>query len=170
MIACIDVDYDESEARKTRARAACVVFSSWTAATPSAEHLRELDAVPDYVPGRFFERELPCALAVLERITQPVDLVIVDGYVVLDPSGKLGLGGHLYEALECQVPVIGVAKTRFAGAPAIEVCRGDSARPLFVTALGVAPETAADHVRRMHGKFRLPTMLKRVDRLCRDGR
>jgi deoxyribonuclease V len=169
MLACIDVDYDERGPRGTRARAACVVFANWTAGTPATEHLREIDAVPDYVPGRFFERELPCALAVLEQITQALELVIVDGYVVLDATGKLGMGGHLYAALAGQVPVIGVAKNPFAGAPAIEVCRGDSARPLYVTAIGVDPRAAADDVRRMHGKFRLPTMLKRVDRLCRDG-
>jgi deoxyribonuclease V len=48
--------------------------------------------------------------------------------------------------------------------------RGDSSRPLYVTALGVDVETAAEDVRRMHGRFRLPTMLKRADRLCRDSR
>ena len=36
-------------------------------------------------------------------------------------------------------------------------------RPLFVTAVGLDPEKS----RLLHGKFRLPTLLKRVDRLAR---
>jgi deoxyribonuclease V len=61
-----------------------------------------------------------------------------------------------------------VAKTRFEGAPAIEVCRGRSTSPLFVTAVGVAPEEVAERVRSMHGAHRVPTLLKRVDRLARS--
>ena len=169
MIACIDVDYTDGPAG-TRARAACVVFPSWSAAAPTAEHLRELTAVADYVPGRFFERELPCALAVLEQVEHPLTTVVVDGYVVLDAAGKLGMGGHLHAALGGRIAVVGVAKNPYPGAPAIEVHRGDSSRPLYVTALGVTPELAATQVEQMHGRFRLPTLLKRVDRLCRDGR
>jgi deoxyribonuclease V len=77
----------------------------------------------------------------------------------------------LYEALGRRLPIVGVAKNRFhTNGAAIEVYRGDSKRPLFVTALGVDPQAAAIEVQRMHGEHRLPTVLKRVDRLCRDGR
>jgi deoxyribonuclease V len=123
------------------------------------------------VPGRFFERELPCVLAVLEKVEQALELIVVDGYVLLDAAGTLGMGGHLYEALGRRLPIVGVAKNRFhTNGAAIEVYRGDSKRPLFVTALGVDPQAAAIEVQRMHGEHRLPTVLKRVDRLCRDGR
>ena len=72
------------------------------------------------------------------------------------------------EVLGRAVPVIGVAKTRFAGATvAREVCRGMSNTPLFVTAAGLAVEAAARNIQAMHGQFRLPTLLKRVDQLCR---
>jgi deoxyribonuclease V len=40
---------------------------------------------------------------------------------------------------------------------------------LYVTAVGIDPRAAASNVRGMHGKHRLPTMIKRVDRLCRDA-
>ena len=89
----------------------------------------------------------------------------------LDRAGRRGLGAHLYEALARVTPVIGVAKNRFgprAEQVAIEVLRGASSRPLFVTAIGVDAEAAAADISRMHGEHRLPTMLKRVDRLCRD--
>jgi deoxyribonuclease V len=37
----------------------------------------------------------------------------------------------------------------------------------FITAAGCDAELAAENIRAMHGPFRLPTLLKRVDRLCR---
>lgn len=64
-------------------------------------------------------------------------------------------------------PVIGVAKTRFAGADAIEVVRGDSARPLYVTAVGIDAAHAARCVTGMAGEFRIPALLQRVDALAR---
>jgi deoxyribonuclease V len=75
----------------------------------------------------------------------------------------------LHEALGGAVPVVGVAKTRFASAAAVDVVRGDSQKPLFVTAAGVDVEWAAEQVKRMHGPYRIPTLLKRVDQLCRQG-
>jgi deoxyribonuclease V len=65
--------------------------------------------------------------------------------------------------------VVGVAKTRFEGAPAAEVLRGRSARPLFVSAIGLEVELVADLVRGMHGADRRPTLLAAVDRACRDA-
>ncbi|HVH99058.1 MAG TPA: endonuclease V [Enhygromyxa sp.] len=171
MIACIDVDYDEEDPGGTTANAACVVISGWSAAKPIAEHVRKIGNVAAYVPGRFFERELPCVLAVLELVTHPLEVIVIDGYVVLDETGTWGMGGFLWAALGERIPVVGVAKNRFrSNAAAIEVYRGGSKRPLFVTALGVDPQAAANDVQRMHGEHRLPTALKRVDRLCRDGR
>ena len=170
MIVCIDVDYRDRPDGKTAAVAAGVVLSSFAAAVAVAERVCHIGEVAAYVPGQFYRRELPCVLALLDTIEQPIDTIVVDGYVILDAAGSHGLGGHLYEALDRQVPVVGVAKTPFrANPPAIEVCRGGSQRPLFVTALGVDLQAAADSVAGMHGRFRLPTMLKRVDRLCRDS-
>lgn len=75
---------------------------------------------------------------------------------------------HLYEALDRRIPVIGVAKTAFLRATnARDVARGSSAKPLFVTAVGMDLDVAAGHVRDMHGTFRIPTLLKLVDRLSR---
>jgi deoxyribonuclease V len=65
--------------------------------------------------------------------------------------------------------VIGVAKSLFPGAPATPLLRGDSQRPLYVSATGVDLASAADNIRRMHGPHRLPTLLKQVDGLCRAG-
>jgi deoxyribonuclease V len=66
--------------------------------------------------------------------------------------------------------VIGVAKTAFGTAThAIPVLRGTSARPLYVTAAGMSRADAAELVRQMAGRYRLPDALRRVDTLARHG-
>jgi deoxyribonuclease V len=161
MLVCVDVDY-----RDRGAVAACVGFRGWADEAPAAEVVRHLTEVAEYVPGEFYRRELPCLLSVLEAAPEPPELVVVDGYVWL--GDRPGLGARLYEALGRRVPVVGVAKTRFQSATAArEVVRGDSRRPLYVTAAGLDVAAAAEHVRSMHGPFRIPTLLKRVDQLCR---
>jgi hypothetical protein len=81
-----------------------------------------------------------------------------------------GLGQHLYEALDRKAAIIGVAKNRYRDSQhAIEVCRGKSAKPLFVTSIGMTYDVAALHVKSMVGEFRIPSLLKQVDRLCREG-
>lgn len=163
LLACVDVDY-----REVGAVAAAILFLDWSTADALAEHVVRVEQVAPYRPGAFYERELPCILAVLARSRWPLATVVVDGHVWLG-DGVPGLGGHLYEALGRRTPVVGVAKSPFHGAPAVEMRRGDSTRPLYVTAVGVELAIAADNIRRMHGVHRLPTLLKRVDRLCRDG-
>jgi deoxyribonuclease V len=162
-IAFVDVHYEEP-----RARAACVYATAWTDAESFAEWTVELDHVMPYEPGRFFERELPCLTAVLARAPEPPSTVVVDGYVILDRAGAPGLGAHLFEHFGGRIPVVGIAKHAFRGSDfAVAVQRGDSERPLFVTARGMPAETAAQLVATMHGEHRIPTLCTRVDHLAR---
>lgn len=164
MIACLDVHYHDPGAT-----AAGVWFSDWPDSTSSAEVVLPIAQVEPYQPGQFFRRELPCLLAVL-RGGPPADIVIVDGYVWLEDEGHPGLGAHLFQALREKIPVIGVAKTKFAGAkPVQEIRRGESLNPLYITAAGIELSEAARHIARMHGPHRIPTLLRRVDQLCRDA-
>jgi len=157
LIAVVDVHYSGDIAN-----AACVV-ADWTDAAPRAEHVVRVTGIAPYVPGHFYMRELPPIRAVL-AVASPVDIVVIDGFVWLAP-GRPGLGGHLYEAIKS--PVVGVAKNPFRGATAIEVRRGASKKPLFVTAAGVDARTAAAHVHKMHGAHRLPTLIRLADELSR---
>jgi len=168
VIACVDVDYREDR-DPPQAVAACVVFDGWAAEAPAEEQVETIDQIAPYVPGQLYRRELPCLLAVLRRVTRPLEMIVVDGYAVLDARGRPGLGAHLFEALNRRTPVVGVAKNFFRDSAAIEVHRGDSRRPLYVSATGLDPRVAAAGVARMSGPHRLPTLLKRVDRLCRDA-
>jgi deoxyribonuclease V len=162
MLCCVDVDYQPSGVTT-----AAVGWTSWSDELAAIEVVvRSFEAPQPYEPGQFAKRELPFVLAALERM--PVlDAILVDAYVWLAPD-RPGLGKRLHDA--CGRPIIGVAKTRFEGAQAIEVVRGDSARPLYITAVGFDAVTAAEHVRTMHGEFRIPTLIKRADSLARGNR
>jgi deoxyribonuclease V len=147
------------------ARAAVVAAADPRFARIVAERAVVVPEAAPYRPGQFYLRELPPLLAVLDGLGR-LDLLVIDGYVDLDPGGRPGLGAHLYAALS--VPVVGVAKTAFAAAThAIAVQRGASARPLFVTAAGIGREQAARLVRDMAGPFRIPNALRRADALAR---
>jgi deoxyribonuclease V len=164
MKACVDVHYAGSTAI-----AACVVFTDWRDSEPHSEHLSRIDGIAPYEPGRFFRRELPCIASVLATLPAPPDLVIIDGYVWLDDA-RPGLGAHLFDALARTTPVIGVAKTAFRGVTtARAITRGRSASPLFITAAGMSVDDAAECIRKMHGAYRMPTLLSHVDRLSRTG-
>lgn len=165
--ACLDVYYHGASG--ATATAACVLFDDWLAREPTEEIVREISAVAPYEPGQFYRRELPCLLAVLEALPQLPRILLIDAYVTLDDAGTPGLGARLFSALGEAAAVVGVAKTHYAGAPAIPTFRGASRNPLYVSAVGSPVEEAARQVARMHGEFRLPTLLQRVDRLSRTG-
>jgi deoxyribonuclease V len=158
----VDVAYGQG-----KLAAAALAFPSWEAAEPAEEVFWLGEETAPYVPGQLAARELPALLAVLAKLPQTPQLVLVDGYVFLDAQGRLGLGGRLFQALRGQVPVVGVAKKPFAGAPAVPLFRGKSKNPLWVSAAGVEPLWAAERVACMHGPFRLPTLLRWVDRSAR---
>lgn len=147
-----------------------VGFSGWTTGE-AGEIYRTKQTIPsEYVPGEFYKRELPGILDLIRKIPlQPGDILIVDGYVHLDDAGKLGLGGHLHQQLGEEYPVIGVAKRKFRtiNELTIGVTRGKSENPLFVTAAGADLKLAAKLVEQMHGPYRMPTILKKVDALSR---
>lgn len=162
--AAVDVDYPASGG----ARAALVLAGDRTFAKVLEERIAFVPEVAPYVPGQFYQRELPPLRAVLAGVTG-IELLVVDGYVDLAPDGRPGLGAHVHA--ELGVPVIGVAKTRFATAThAIPVARGSTSRPLYVTAAGIPAADAAVIVHRMSGAFRLPDALRRVDALARGNR
>ena len=167
MLACLDVDYSP-----TRTCASCVLFARWDSSQPTAELSTRLNAASaaEYVPGSFYERELPALLAVLDKLpfaVDALDALVIDGYVWLGPE-QPGMGHHLFEAT--RVPVIGVAKNAFANNDvALPLLRGTSQKPLYVTAVGMDPLEARRAIADMHGEHRVPTLLRWVDNACRRG-
>ena len=161
--AAVDVHY----LRTGGARAAAVLAADAAFAHVLAERTAVLTRIPPYRPGEFYLRELPPLRAVLDELSG-LGLLVVDGYADLDPDGRPGLGARAHA--EFGIPVIGVAKSRFRTAThAVPVVRGTLVRPLFVTAAGMPSIDAADLVRRMAGRYRLPDALRRADTLARAG-
>ncbi|AWI05521.1 endonuclease V [Clostridium drakei] len=162
--ACFDVYYYENYAK-----ASCVVFQKDEEERILAEYNILSDEINEYIPGQFYKRELPCILKLLEEVKENLDFIIVDSFVWLNDSKK-GLGGYLYEALNYKTPVIGVAKTFFKDSTNYsEVYRGNSNKPLYVSAANLDLNYAAQFIKELNGEYRMPQMLKRVDQLSRDA-
>lgn len=152
------------------AYAAGVVFHDWSDDKPEQTCVSHITSVAKYVPGEFYKRELPCILQLLTENDLQPDCIIIDGYVYLDGSSKPGLGWHLYQALGRKVAIIGVAKSSFSAIDAaFGISRGGSIKPLYITSIGIDQTTAQASITGMHGKFRIPTLLKLVDQLCREA-
>jgi len=78
------------------------------------------------------------------------------------------LGAYLNKSLAHPAMIVGVAKNRYRKSQhAVAVFRANSKRPLFVTAIGMGYDVAAQHVKSMAGQFRIPAIIKAVDRLSR---
>lgn len=174
MIGFFDAHYTD-----TMQAGALVFVKDWPDEKPYGEAYSLLPYAPAvYQPGEFWRRELPILRWLLESPQDPygvafpkppirdlVDILVIDGFVDLGPD-RPGFGRKAHEAFN--VPVVGVAKSYFLGAHAIQVTRGKSKRPLYVTSAGIDPYDAALRVGAMHGKDRLPTMIKLVDKLARS--
>lgn len=162
--AAVDVHYPASGG----AQAALVVADDLEFSKIRTEKTAFVPEVAPYVPGQFYQRELPPVRAVLAGVAE-LSLLVIDGYVDLAPDGRPGLGAHVHA--EFHVPVIGVGKTPFASAThAVRVVRGQATRPLYVTAAGIAVADVAVIVQQMSGNFRMPDALRRVDSLARGNR
>ncbi|WP_070965654.1 endonuclease V [Vibrio sonorensis] len=165
MILAIDVDY-----REDSALAAGVLFRNWTDEKPESVVYSTINKVADYQPGQFYKREMPCILQLINDHNLSPTVIVIDGFVSLGHDAKPGLGMHLYQALDKKIPIVGVAKKAFKDSKAeSEVYRGKSEKPLYVTAIGIEESQAIELVASMHGKHRFPTLLKQVDRECRQG-
>lgn len=165
----LDVDYRDGDAY---AVASAIAFKDWSDSSPLETVSIKISPVAPYEPGSFYKRELPCLLKALTalsaRRSEAISEIVVDSYVTLGPNHP-GLGYKLYEAFNKTIPVIGVAKTHFKDAEAVQVLRGQSLSPLYVTAVGTDTVIAANNIRHMHGLFRIPTLLKTVDQTCRTA-
>ena len=179
----VDVAYGR-RGRMADARAAAVLFD---AATLEVVERAAVEMVIDfpYVPGLLTFREAPAAIAAIEALRIPPDLLLCDGQGLAHPR-RCGFASHLGLALD--LPSIGAAKSRLTGSheePGGE--RGDwtplvdgsevigacvrtrtGARPVYVS-IGhrVTLQTAIRFVLRCTTRYRLPEPTRLADQLSK---
>ncbi|WP_394003516.1 deoxyribonuclease V [Luteimonas sp. WGS1318] len=108
VLAGFDVGFEDAG---ETTRAAAVLLDAHSLA-PIESHVARVPTSMPYVPGLLSFRELPALLAVLAQLSQPPDLVFVDGQGIAHPR-RLGIAAHF--GVVTGLPSIGVAKTRLHG-------------------------------------------------------
>lgn len=167
MIIAVDVYYEEN-----RAKSVGVIFQRWEDSKPLEVITSYTETPHEYETGFFYKRELPCIqeLLKLTDINQ-IHTLVVDGYVYLDNEQKPGLGHYVYTNYLGEIPVIGVAKNAFHNNEALvrKIYRGSSSKPLYITAVGMELEIAAEHIQSMYGEYRFPHLLKLLDKQTKEA-
>jgi len=157
------------DAQATSATAAAVAFDAWDAAEATRTYLSRIAHVEPAVRGALDLRELPCVMQLLREHKLEPELILIDGCVHLDANETPGLGQHIFHALGGSVPIVGVSKKRLPGLTAqFEVMREEETQPLLVTCAGIDIGAAKARLRAMHGRKRLPTLMKLVARLAKN--
>ena len=149
---------------------AAVAFDEWDAAEASRTFTSRVAPVDPPVRSSRGATELAGVLQLLREQALEPELIVIDGPVHLDAAEKPGWGRQLFDALGGRSAVIGVSTRAMPGLPAqFEVWRDEEARPLIVTCIGIDLGAAKVRVRTMHGRRRVPTLMKLAARLACGG-
>lgn len=151
-----------------------VLFDRWTDSEPQEIITTHTHNFASYIPGEFYKRELPCILDLLKKVKlEEIGVIILDGFLRLkqDDSKEVkdGLGMHLKPYLPEHIKLIGVAKSMFCNNNEIStpVLRGEAINPLWVQGEGYSNEEAAELIKNMYGNYRIPQILKTLDKLTK---
>lgn len=161
----IDVHYKDNYAKVVG------VAFEWEDSAVSQLFTTQVEETAVYQAGLFYKRELPCILELLKQIDlSTINTIIVDGHCFVNNEKKLGLGGYLDKTLQHSIPIIGIAKKSFYNTNKVSfpVFRGGSQKALFISTIGIDVKFAIDKVLNMHGKYRIPTILKTLDRITKN--
>lgn len=147
-----------------------LAFDEWDSPEASRTWLSRIAQVEKAERGELDLRALACVLQLLREHALEPDLIVIDGFVHLDALETPALGRHLHHALGGRCAVIGISRTAMAHTPAqFEVVREDETRPLIVTCVGIDLGAAKARLRAMHGKRRVPTLVKLAARIAKGG-
>ncbi|OYV00848.1 MAG: endonuclease V [Burkholderiales bacterium PBB5] len=151
-------------------QAAALCFDAWDAAEPTRSHSLLLALADAPKPAERAALRLQCVAQLLRERQLAPGLILIDGLVHLDAQGTPGWGQQLADALGGGVVVIGISKAAAKDWPAqFAVQREDEAAPVIVTCAGIDIGAAKARVRAMHGKRRMPTLLKLAARAAKAG-
>jgi deoxyribonuclease V len=161
----IDVHFDSEGAM-----AAAVAFEAWDAPEATRTYTSRVPHIEKARPRELDLRDLPCIIQLLREHALEPDLIVIDGFVDLDAKETPGLGRHLFDALGGRTAVIGVSRSSNPALPSqFEVFREEESRPLLVTSVGIDIGAAKAGLRAMHGRKRVPTLLKLVARVAKGA-
>lgn len=173
-VAGVDVGFEDAG----RVARAAVVVLDFSALEPRQKVLARKVVTFPYIPGLLSFREMPVILEALAQLSEWPDVLLVDGQGIAHPR-RLGIASHL--GVWCDIPTVGVAKSRLVGQHAPVEDRPGAWQPLYDqgevvgaalrTRSGVKPvyvsighrvslETALDLVMRCARGFRLPEPLR----------
>ena len=174
MILAIDTYYLSDKAKTVG-----ILFKDWIDLVPEEIITSWTDQFGPYIPGKFYLRELPPILDLLEKIQgkeERITYIILDGFLRIHDkeTGELreGLGDMLLRRIKPWNPcLIGVAKKDFGGTgliygEALGYTRGPKgSTPLWIQGGGgLSNEEALRLVKRMKGQYRLPELLRLLDK------
>ncbi|WP_284616393.1 endonuclease V [Aquabacterium humicola] len=150
--------------------AAAVTFDEWDAREALRTVTSRIDGLEKPAPGELDLREAAALAQLLGRHGLQPDTIVIDGPVHIDAAETPGWGRALFDALGGRIPIIGISAAALRGLPAqFEVHREEEGRPVLVTCAGLDLGAAKARVRTMHGKRRMPTLLKLAARTARDA-
>jgi len=179
-LAGVDVGY---EASNTITRAAIAILSF--PELKLVDHaIARLPTQFPYVPGLLSFREVPAVLEAFEKLKIQPDLLLVDGQGIAHPR-RLGIASHL--GLLCDIPSIGVAKTRLIGEYSevpnergvwstltdkgetigAVLCTRSGIKPLYISpGHRISLQTAIHYVMACTTRYRLPETTRWAHRLA----
>ncbi len=153
------------------ARVAAVAFDDWVAFEGTKNYALRIDHVEKPVKGELDLRELPWLLQLINANGLQPEAIVFDGFVHLDAQETPGLGRRLHDTLGGRTAVIGVSKTGFKDTPEqFEVYREEETAALVITCAGIDLGAAKARVRMMHGKKRVPTLMKLAARIAKGNK
>ena len=152
------------------ARVAAVAFDDWAAPEGTKNYALRIEHVEKPAKGELDLRALPWLVQLLDANRLQPEVIVLDGFVHLDAQETPGLGRRLHDTLGGRTAVIGVSKTGFKDTPEqFEVHREEETAPLVITCVGIDLGAAKARVRMMHGRKRVPTLLKLAARIAKGS-
>ena len=154
------------------ARVGAVAFDDWGAAEGTKNYVLRVEHVEKPAKGELDLRALPWFIQLLEANRLQPEAIVFDGFVHLDARDTPGFGLRLHDTLGGRVPVIGVSKSLFKAADTPDqfcIFREDETPPLVITSAGIDLGAAKARVRMMHGRKRMPTLMKLAARIAKGS-
>jgi deoxyribonuclease V len=154
------------------ARVGAVAFDDWAAFEGTRNHALRIEHVAKPVKGELDLRALPWLVQLLDANRLQPEVIVLDGFVHLDAQETPGLGRRLHDTLGGRSAVIGVSKSLFKGSETPDqfcIFREDETPPLVVTCAGIDLGAAKARIRMMHGRKRVPTLMKLAARIAKGS-